>query len=326
MKRYALIFLAITLLACGQLITPKSTPETDAPTATPSPVLVVTLLPTVTPRATATPRPATPEPTPTPTMTPTPIIYTVQPGDVLGSIALNFGISTEALQAANGIIDPRTLQIGQELIIPEPEDTSGAPTPTATPFPADVRGVSFVENPPGTLWAFGEVTNPGSSTLSEMVVSINLYDAEGKLLASQAAFTALDVLPSGQSVPFAVPFDDPPSSFAQYQAAVVSAVPLLGNTRYYLDLNPIEVSATQIAESTFRITGQLENTGASNATAIKLVVTAYDAGGKVAAQRQVSLDVVILRSNARTPFEIDLTIPQTTVTRYEVQAQGLRSE
>ncbi len=316
--------MVITLLACGQLITPEPSPI--AQPNSPTPTLAVTLLPTVTPRPTATPRPATPEPTLTPTPTPTPIIYTVQPGDVLGSIALNFGISVESLQAANGIIDPRTLQIGQVLIIPEPEDESGAPTPTPTPYPANIRGVNFVENPPGTLWAFGSVTNPGSSTLSEMVVEVNLFDAEGKLLASKAAFTGLDVLPSGQSVPFAVPFDEPPSSFAQYQVAVVAAVPLLGNTRYYLDLTPIEVSAVQISESTYRITGQLENSGSGNAESIKLMVVAYDDTGKIVAQRQVKLDVVVLRSNARTPFAVDITIPDATVSRYEVQAQGLQSK
>lgn len=326
MKRYALIPFALTLIACGQLITPKSSPTVEPVITTPSPVVAITLLPTVTSRPTATPRPATPEPTPTSTMTPTPTIYTVQPGDVLGVIAQSFDISTEALQIANGIIDPRTLQIGQQLIIPPPEDDSGAPTPTPTPFPADVRGVNFIENPPGTLWAFGDVVNPGNETLSELVVEINLFDADGKLLASQAAFTALDVLPEGQSVPFAIPFDTPPSSFAQYQARVVAAVPLLGNTRYYLDLNPIEVSAAQIADSSFRITGQLENSGTSDTTAIKLVVVAYDDNGKMVAQRQVSLAVKILRSNARTPFEVDLIIPQATVTRYEVQAQGLQSK
>ncbi len=324
MKRYALFVLAATLLACGQFITPEPSPVAAELTATPA--LAVTLLPTVTLRPTATPRPATPEPTPTPTMTPTPIIYTVQPGDTLLGIAIQFGVDAEAIQVANGIIDPRSLQIDQVLIIPEPKDNSGEPTATPTPFPLIVQGVNFVENPPGTLWCFGEVANPGGSTLSEMVIGVNLFDANGELLASQAAYTALDVVPIGQTVPFAVPFDDPPPSFAQYQVAAISAVPLLGETRYHLDLNPVEVSATQVGENTYRINGQLENTGTDSVEAIKLVVTAYDDTGKVMALRQVSLDVAILLGGARTPFQIELTIPNATVSRYGVQAQALRAE
>ncbi len=324
MKRIAFFALVATLLACGQLITPKPSPV--ATEGTPTVALAVTLHPTVTLRPTATPRPATPEPTPTPTMTPTPIIYTVQPGDTLLGIAIQFEVDAESIQVANGIIDPRSLQIGQALIIPEPEDSSGAPTATPTPFPLTVQGVNFVENPPGTLWCFGEVANPGGSVLSEMVIGVNLFDANGELLASQAAYTALDVVPIGQTVPFAVPFDDPPASFAQYQVAAISAVPLLGKTRYALTLNPVEVSATQIGEQTYRVSGQLENTGTDDVESIKLVVAAYDEAGKILAERQATLKVVILRSGARTPFQLDLTIPDATVSRYGVQAQALRAE
>ncbi len=322
MKRYAFLALVVTLLACGQLITPEPSPMAAELTSTPA--LAVTLLPTVTLRPTATPRPATPEPTATPTMTPTPIIYTVQSGDTLLGIAIQFGVDAEAVQVANGIIDPRSLQIDQTLIIPEPEDTSGAPTATATPFPLNIRGINFVENPSGTLWCFGEVVNPGGSTLSEMVVGVNLFDGTGTLLASQAAYTALDVVPVGQTVPFAIPFDDPPTSFAQYQVAAVAAVPLQGKTRYYLDLNPVEVSASQMGGKTYRVSGQLENTGAADAETVKLVVTAYDDAGRIVALRQVQLDVVVLKSGARTPFQVDLTIPDAVVNRYGVQAQALQ--
>jgi LysM repeat protein len=46
--------------------------------------------------------------------------YTVQEGDYPSSIAEKLGISAEALMQANGITDPASLKIGQELIIPTP--------------------------------------------------------------------------------------------------------------------------------------------------------------------------------------------------------------
>jgi LysM repeat protein len=51
-------------------------------------------------------------------------VYIVQEGDYPGSIAEQFGISAEELMEANGITDPTSLIVGQELIIP-----------TATPSP-----------------------------------------------------------------------------------------------------------------------------------------------------------------------------------------------
>lgn len=62
------------------------------------------------------PTDATPPPTPTPT--PTPRIYIVQPGDTLSGIALEFGVTVEALANRNGIDRPENLRSGQRLIIP----------------------------------------------------------------------------------------------------------------------------------------------------------------------------------------------------------------
>jgi LysM repeat protein len=46
--------------------------------------------------------------------------YIVEEGDYPSSIAEKLGISAEALMKANGITDPTSLKIGQELIIPTP--------------------------------------------------------------------------------------------------------------------------------------------------------------------------------------------------------------
>jgi len=69
--------------------------------------------------------PPTPVPTPirlaTPRRPPTSVpftTYTIKPGDVLGQIAKDFGITMEALAAANGIEDPDLIQPGQLLTIP----------------------------------------------------------------------------------------------------------------------------------------------------------------------------------------------------------------
>lgn len=63
-------------------------------------------------------RPTDATPPPTPTATPTPVVHIVQSGDTLGYIASIYGVTVEALSVRNGIDDPRSLQVGNRLIIP----------------------------------------------------------------------------------------------------------------------------------------------------------------------------------------------------------------
>lgn len=310
-----------SLSGCGQLVTPEPVPDA-LPASSSTPVAVI---PTVTPRATATPRPSTPAPTSTPTVTPTPIVYVVQQGDTLLGIAVQFDVAAEAIQEINGIVDPRFLQIGQELIIPGPEeDAEQPPTPTPTPLPMAVDGVSFQETPLGSLWCLGEVVNAGGQNVSEVVVEALLFDEEGTLLASASAFTQLNVVPRGGRVPFAIQFAQPPASFAQYQVNVIAGVALSPQTRYYLDLEATDLESTTQGAAGVRISGQLRNVGQEDVEAIRLVAAAYDDADRLLAQRQADLEVLLLRAGAITPFAIDLQLANGTVARYEVQAQGLR--
>jgi hypothetical protein len=83
---------------------------TTQPTATPSPI----------PSPTPTARVATPTPrVATPTPRSTPHVYVVQANDSLSSIAARFGVTTQALMAANGLTNPNLINIGQVLVIPD---------------------------------------------------------------------------------------------------------------------------------------------------------------------------------------------------------------
>ncbi|MGE3961579.1 MAG: LysM peptidoglycan-binding domain-containing protein [Dehalococcoidia bacterium] len=98
----------------------------NTPTATATATPSVTTTPEATAAATGTAEP-TETPTPTPTATPEAqeTTYIVQGGDTLFLIADQFappGVDptefANSIAAANGITDPSSLQVGQELIIP----------------------------------------------------------------------------------------------------------------------------------------------------------------------------------------------------------------
>jgi LysM repeat protein len=71
--------------------------------------------------------PATQEPEATPEpIEPTPEdtgeqVHVVEEGDIPETIAAQYGITADELMAANGIVDPTGLYIGQELVIPSAE-------------------------------------------------------------------------------------------------------------------------------------------------------------------------------------------------------------
>lgn len=54
------------------------------------------------------------------TTTTVPEFYTVEAGDTLDKIATKFGVTRDALMAANGITDPDHVELGEKLTIPAP--------------------------------------------------------------------------------------------------------------------------------------------------------------------------------------------------------------
>ncbi|MGZ3460319.1 MAG: peptidoglycan DD-metalloendopeptidase family protein, partial [Archangium sp.] len=85
--------------------------------------------------------------------------HKVAPGETMYRIARTYGLTVEELSEANGIEDPRTLAVGQELIIPGFEK----PVPTATESsPASEPELELVEPPaPGTKPAAPGTAAPG---------------------------------------------------------------------------------------------------------------------------------------------------------------------
>jgi LysM repeat protein len=89
---------------------------------------------------------ATPVPTAVPQQPPSgETTYTVVAGDNLYRIAATFGTTIDAIVAANGIVNPNLIYVGQVLVIP-----AGAAAPPA-PAPQQPPGPQPTQPPPGPL-------------------------------------------------------------------------------------------------------------------------------------------------------------------------------
>lgn len=280
--RRTILYIALLCLASG-----CSRPA-DVPTPTPGPLAV--LLPTPTPRSTRLLIQQTPLPTFTPAPTPTPVIHIVQPGETLIDIAAQYHITLDALQAANGVLKPETLQIGQALIIPigsgQPIiSDSGLLLPTPAPVPVALQGTALYETPSGSVWVLGEVLNSSGTSLENTEVRVALLDASSMEMAAGMAFTALEVIPAGGTSPFGVLFTSPPVGVASFAVTVIRAEPSPEPGNRYV---PIAVTSQESALDglLFTVRGSIKNQGSFGASGVNLVLTTYDPSGHVTGYRQ----------------------------------------
>jgi LysM repeat protein len=305
-SRFALLAAALALLAaCGEVVTPEPTegpPSAKAPTATP--------IGTRGPTATA---PLLPPPdTATPTVTPTPIVYVVQEGDTLLGIALDYGVSVEALQRANGIENPQALRVGQELIIPTGEeetgDIPGLLLPTPTPLPFGMRGVAFYETPVGSLWCLGEIVNTTAFTITNVQVRVTLFDAAGEPLDDADVFADADLIPPGERSPFRALFTSPPAGWVSPLVTIVRGEMAGELAKSYV---PIAVTdlAGQPSDPQFQVSGVVQNASAEQAAgSVSIIVTTYDDQGLVTGARHEQLPLEgPLGPGATAPFNFLLT-------------------
>jgi len=111
-RRLALLLASASLIiGCGGGATPTAAPTNEAtPTPAPTDIFVETPVPS-----------GVVEPTPAPEASASPTAgstYTVKKNDTMWAIAAKFGITVEALRAANPTVVPTKMRIGTVLVIP----------------------------------------------------------------------------------------------------------------------------------------------------------------------------------------------------------------
>lgn len=252
-------------------------PETKQP-------IDVSLLPylTSTPASTTTPNVLVIVETPLPTATP--FIHVVESGDTLSEIAEKFRISIDELRAANPDVSANSLSIGMTLIIPDPSAAlAGASTPT--PMPAPITQTGCHPSADNGLWCFALIRNDFPEPLENISVQMTLLDENNNAVASQTAFTPLDILPPNSALPVYVFFPDTPSNL-HLQVQLLSAVQ--GSASCYL---PAALNNT-VAQidwdgKTAQLSGQIFLPAESQAADhVWVAAVAYDKEGQVVGVRR----------------------------------------
>lgn len=322
LRWWPLLAALVALVAgCGQVITKPTAPP---PTGTPTVVVVATA--TVTTQPTPTPAPYTPEPSPTPTLTPTPVVHRIQSGETLIAIAGQYGVSVQAIQEANGIVDPRLLRVGQQLIIPTDEEDrldAGTPTPAPTPLPLETGGLFFGNSADGRLWALGEVANPNDVPLEGVRLRLTLAGANDEAVAGEETLIQMDVLQPQARAPFGIFFSDPPPDFSSYFLETLQAFPAyLGG--YYLDLEILDLEEEDQRYYSHSLQGVVRNTGPEDAVEVHVTITLYDAQDRVIGFRRVEPAHNVIPRGGETTFATEIIPLGGPVVHSSVVAQGRR--
>ncbi|MFN3308817.1 MAG: LysM peptidoglycan-binding domain-containing protein [Anaerolineales bacterium] len=103
--------------------------------------------------------------------------YTVKPGDTLGNIALAYNVPLEQIVEANQLRDANILEVGQELIIPQPTPQGTSPAFKIIPDSELVYGpltvvfdlAAFIAQQPGYIARYSEEINDQKKTAAEIV-------------------------------------------------------------------------------------------------------------------------------------------------------------
>lgn len=279
---FPLLALALLVSACTPEIVPGITAAptrgvTLIPYISPTPVMLQTPTPTV--RS---------SPTPLPTATPTPFMYAIAAGDTLLGIAFKFGLTLEALLAANPGIDPQFLRIGDPLIIPLGDNPVVAAQPTPAAFAAPVGAPACISQADGSSWCYWLIRNEGGEPLENLAAQMTVYDNEGQPLATRTALTPVNVLPPGAQLPLMAWFPPQAEEIVSVNAVLASALAVPAGDARYLGVTLNFETALRLGYA--HISGTVEINGKTPASQIWFALVAYGAGDHFLGARRITLE------------------------------------
>ena len=214
----------------------------------------------------------------------------------------------------------------------EPTDTT-EPTAEPTPPPTtpatvgpNVEVVNFhsVTDEFGGLDFIGEVTNTGDEDAASIQVVLTLTDARGNVVGTGTSYLdALSILPPGETIPFDIFVDNPPSTWTEESIQIQAGdADSFTQSFVYSSLEASGVTITPAEYGGVSVRGIVKNTGTETATFVQVTFAGYDSAGVIQVVDFTSADLDQIAPGGTSPFEISVFDIDVAPASYKLFVEG----
>lgn len=196
-----------------------------------------------------------------------------------------------------------------------PEATNTPPATAPPPAAAlEILDTADVTDSLGYLHILGEIKNVSDEPHSFVKAIVTLYDASDQVIATQFSFTLLDVIPPGATAPFDVIFTHDVKGSKRYTTQADSNRG--GEVKTGLRITSHKSSTDSLGY--FHVVGVVKNESSSPATFVKIIVTMYDASGKITGTAFSFTTLDTVGPGQTSPFDVIATLSLKGTAKYQV--------
>jgi LysM repeat protein len=285
MMKIRVLLIAQIFILAGCAAQPTANLPTPSAAVTPqlqfTPYASPTAAPTLTPGFSA----GTPTPFPSPTATPR--VHTVSRGQDMGGIAFLYGITIKALMDANPDVDPRFMSVGTQLLIPAASEPAADVVPSPTPVGVLLGRLNCLRGGDEGAWCFVEVQNPQNTDVESVSVLVRAMNLESGEQQAQTAFSPLNRIPAGGTLPLAAYFPPPLAEKLDFGLELLTALPVPVDSQRYLAVEASEpvVEITPDGKSA-AVNLELRVNGEQTAQVVWAAAGAFNARGELVGVRK----------------------------------------
>jgi len=223
-----------------------------------------------------------------PTPSPTPHYHTVAAGETMSSIAWLYGLNTGDVVDVNPDINPNTMVVGMQVLIPAKPANTQEVSLSADLEPIVLDEPQCHQEKSGGLWCFINALNENDNAVENVLVEITIGNANASQLTSRIAAAPVNMIAAGEQQVLSAYFPPPIPDPLRYSYQLISSIPVENISRY-IEAQIIEQSV-DISEDglTAQISARVFVNGIVGETVrIWLAVVARDSAGDVMGVRRI---------------------------------------
>jgi len=185
---------------------------------------------------------------------------------------------------------------------------AGAPTPSPGSPVGDVKiltrsGYLTAGFPGHYLEIYGELQNTGNKNLRFIKLTTTLYDSAGNVIGTKWTYAHTDILLPGEKAPFV--FMKMISQEKDYKSYGLEVTSCRETTEEpYRNFEFLDTSSYIDDKGYYRVKGELKNTGTQDIDFVGVIITCYNAEGKVISASGTCL-MVDLKAGKTAPFDTE---------------------